>query len=98
MATQDITVKSFEINTFRDDQKTDSVQMWTRKGFYKGAELKEVMWQKVMNASSHTFEMEKIMLQLEHPIRMPKNEKRSFYIAIEGDFSRWCDMYLTLTL
>lgn len=89
VAEQDITINAFEIYTFRDDyQNTELVEIWTRKGSYEGAELREEMWLKVMNATVYKFEMERIVLQLNHPLRMHKNEKRAFYIAIEGALTR----------
>jgi len=89
VAEQDITINAFEIYTFRDDyQETETVEIWTRKGSYEGAELREEMWLKVMNATVYKFEMERIVLQLNHPLRMSKNEKRAFYIAIEGALTR----------
>ena len=84
-AVSDITIYAFEIYTFRDGwQEDEKAQIWTKFGSYVGAELNAGLWTTVLGKTVATFNMERIVLELEYPVRIAANERRSFYVAIEG--------------
>jgi len=87
-ADHDVTISGFEIYTFRDEyQETEKAEIWTRRnGSYVGGELREIMWTKVMNLKvGLAFNMRRIVLQLDYPVRISANEKQAFYVTIEGE-------------
>ena len=88
IADEDLTIEGFEIYTFRDEYQDDQrVEIYTRKGTFQGVELKEAAWLQIMKPDKlYTFEKERIVLQLDNPVRMYKNEQRAFYITIDGKF------------
>ena len=88
IADEDLTIEGFEIYTFRDEYQDDQrVEIYTRKGTFQGVELKVTAWLQIMKPDKlYTFEKERIVLQLDHPVRMYKNEQRAFYITIDGKF------------
>ena len=84
-ALTDITIKAFEIYTFRDEyQENEKAQVWTKKGTYEGFEEMEEVWTTVLGSTTAKFNMERILLELTYPVRVKANEKQTFYVAIEG--------------
>jgi len=87
-AVADITIYAFEIYTFRDEyQEDEKAQVWTKKGSYIGSEKNEEMWTNILGATVATFYMERIVLELDYPVRMLANEKQAFYVAIEDGWT-----------
>jgi hypothetical protein len=84
-ALADITIYAFEIYTFRDEyQENERAQIWTKKGSYVGFEEFEELWTTAMGATIAKFNKERIVLELDYPVRMLANETQAFYVAIEG--------------
>ena len=81
-ALNDVTITGFELFMYENSDTT--VEIWTKRETFIGAEYEPNKWIKVMNATAISVSDNRAVVHLQYPVRVSANSVQGFYISISG--------------